>query len=115
MQPTTSISSITPPLPYLGLVGLRWPGLDILPQLLPAGLYGHQHFVLSPGSKNHKAGNLFSDIENLNCPSKSSFFISNPFLLSRIRSIQRENIVIVKKFELEILTNLHVLDLPESE
>ncbi|GBO09148.1 hypothetical protein AVEN_241107-1 [Araneus ventricosus] len=37
------------------------------------------------------------------------------FLLSRIRSIQRESIVIVKKFELEILTNLHVLDLPESE
>ncbi|GBM36523.1 Eukaryotic translation initiation factor 4 gamma 3 [Araneus ventricosus] len=36
-------------------------------------------------------------------------------LLSRIRSIQRESIVIVKKFELEILTNLHVLDLPESE
>ncbi|GBN04470.1 hypothetical protein AVEN_84039-1 [Araneus ventricosus] len=30
------------------------------------------------------------------------------FLLSRIRSIQRESIVIVKKFELEILTNLHV-------
>ncbi|CAL1266637.1 unnamed protein product [Larinioides sclopetarius] len=27
----------------------------------------------------------------------------------------RESIVIVKKFELEILTNLHVLDLPESE
>ncbi|CAL1288634.1 unnamed protein product, partial [Larinioides sclopetarius] len=26
-----------------------------------------------------------------------------------------ESIVIVKKFELEILTNLHVLDLPESE
>ncbi|GBN32930.1 hypothetical protein AVEN_26926-1 [Araneus ventricosus] len=38
-----------------------------------------------------------------------------PFLLSRIRSTQRESIVIVKKFELEILTNLHVLDLPESE
>ncbi|GBN68042.1 hypothetical protein AVEN_36310-1 [Araneus ventricosus] len=37
------------------------------------------------------------------------------FLLSRIRSIQRESIVIVKRFELEILTNLHVLDLPESE
>ncbi|GBL96786.1 hypothetical protein AVEN_118926-1 [Araneus ventricosus] len=36
-------------------------------------------------------------------------------LLSRLRSIQRESIVIVKKFELEILTNLHVLDLPESE
>ncbi|GBN01922.1 hypothetical protein AVEN_113794-1 [Araneus ventricosus] len=35
--------------------------------------------------------------------------------LSRIRSIQRESIVIAKKFELEILTNLHVLDLPESE
>ncbi|GBO25388.1 hypothetical protein AVEN_253330-1 [Araneus ventricosus] len=35
--------------------------------------------------------------------------------LSRIRSIQRENIVIAKKFELEILTNLYVLDLPESE
>ncbi|GBN85499.1 hypothetical protein AVEN_129141-1 [Araneus ventricosus] len=34
------------------------------------------------------------------------------FLLSRI---QRESIVIVKKFELEILTNLHVLDIPESE
>ncbi|GBN86886.1 hypothetical protein AVEN_130170-1 [Araneus ventricosus] len=34
------------------------------------------------------------------------------FLLSRI---QRESIVIVKKFQLEILTNLHVLDLPESE
>ncbi|GBM27223.1 hypothetical protein AVEN_204797-1 [Araneus ventricosus] len=34
------------------------------------------------------------------------------FLLSRIR---RESIVIVKKFELEMLTNLHVLDLPESE
>ncbi|GBO46555.1 Cytochrome P450 4C1, partial [Araneus ventricosus] len=29
--------------------------------------------------------------------------------------MQRESIVIVKKFELEILTNLHVLDLPESE
>ncbi|GBN54659.1 hypothetical protein AVEN_243040-1 [Araneus ventricosus] len=29
--------------------------------------------------------------------------------------IQRESIVIVKKLELEILTNLHVLDLPESE
>ncbi|GBN44703.1 hypothetical protein AVEN_44809-1 [Araneus ventricosus] len=29
--------------------------------------------------------------------------------------IQRESIVIVKKFEPEILTNLHVLDLPESE
>ncbi|CAL1285467.1 unnamed protein product, partial [Larinioides sclopetarius] len=27
----------------------------------------------------------------------------------------RESIVIVKKFELEILTNLHVLDLPESK
>ncbi|GBM90771.1 hypothetical protein AVEN_188993-1 [Araneus ventricosus] len=39
----------------------------------------------------------------------------NYFLLSRIRSVQRESIVIVKKFELEILTNLHVLDLPESE
>ncbi|GBN59957.1 hypothetical protein AVEN_164461-1 [Araneus ventricosus] len=38
-----------------------------------------------------------------------------PFLLSRILSIQRESIVIVQKFELEILTNLHVLDLPESE
>ncbi|GBN66697.1 hypothetical protein AVEN_225118-1 [Araneus ventricosus] len=37
------------------------------------------------------------------------------FLLSRIRSIQRESIVIVKKFELEILTNFHVLHLPESE
>ncbi|GBO40028.1 hypothetical protein AVEN_29789-1 [Araneus ventricosus] len=37
------------------------------------------------------------------------------FLLSRIRSIQGESIVIVKKFELEILTNLLVLDLPESE
>ncbi|GBM80672.1 hypothetical protein AVEN_264185-1 [Araneus ventricosus] len=37
------------------------------------------------------------------------------FLLSRIRSIQRESIVIVKIFELEILTNLHVSDLPESE
>ncbi|GBN89012.1 hypothetical protein AVEN_29978-1 [Araneus ventricosus] len=36
-------------------------------------------------------------------------------LLSRIRSLQRESIVIVKKFELEILTNLHVLDLPKSE
>ncbi|GBN34395.1 FERM and PDZ domain-containing protein 4, partial [Araneus ventricosus] len=32
-----------------------------------------------------------------------------------MRSKQRESIVIVKKFELEILTNLHVLDLPESE
>ncbi|GBO14382.1 hypothetical protein AVEN_269125-1 [Araneus ventricosus] len=38
-----------------------------------------------------------------------------PFLLSRIRSIQGESIVIVKKFELEVLTNLQVLDLPESE
>ncbi|GBN21081.1 hypothetical protein AVEN_171713-1 [Araneus ventricosus] len=43
-----------------------------------------------------------------------------PFLLSRIlcireSKIQRESIVIVRKFELEILTNLHVLDLPESE
>ncbi|GBN74341.1 hypothetical protein AVEN_273469-1 [Araneus ventricosus] len=37
------------------------------------------------------------------------------FLLSRIPSIQRESIVIVKKFELEILTNPHVLDLPEPE
>ncbi|GBM97496.1 hypothetical protein AVEN_97817-1 [Araneus ventricosus] len=37
------------------------------------------------------------------------------FLHSRIRSIQRESMIIVKKFELEILTNLHVLDLPESE
>ncbi|GBN52837.1 hypothetical protein AVEN_129501-1 [Araneus ventricosus] len=37
------------------------------------------------------------------------------FLLSRIRSIQRESIVIVKKFELEILRNVHVSDLPESE
>ncbi|GBO33214.1 hypothetical protein AVEN_247897-1 [Araneus ventricosus] len=37
------------------------------------------------------------------------------FLLSRMRSIQRGSIVIVKKFELEILTNLRVLDLPESE
>ncbi|GBM69582.1 hypothetical protein AVEN_261648-1 [Araneus ventricosus] len=37
------------------------------------------------------------------------------FLLSRIPSIQRENIVIVKKFELQILMNLHVLDLPESD
>ncbi|GBO24284.1 hypothetical protein AVEN_181450-1 [Araneus ventricosus] len=32
-----------------------------------------------------------------------------------MRSIQRESIVIVKRFELENLTNLHVLDLPESE
>ncbi|GBM77009.1 hypothetical protein AVEN_15482-1 [Araneus ventricosus] len=32
-----------------------------------------------------------------------------------MRSKQRESIVIIKKFELEILTNLHVLDLPESE
>ncbi|GBN92746.1 hypothetical protein AVEN_232214-1 [Araneus ventricosus] len=39
----------------------------------------------------------------------------NFFLLSRVRSTQRESIVIVKKFELQILTNLHVLDLPESE
>ncbi|GBN52173.1 hypothetical protein AVEN_214007-1, partial [Araneus ventricosus] len=38
------------------------------------------------------------------------------FLLSRIRSIQRESIVIVKKtrFKPEILTNLHVLDLPKN-
>ncbi|GBN03994.1 hypothetical protein AVEN_177855-1 [Araneus ventricosus] len=43
------------------------------------------------------------------------FLYLMPFLLSRIRSIQRESIVIVKKFELEISTNLHVLDLPESE
>ncbi|GBM66404.1 hypothetical protein AVEN_13001-1 [Araneus ventricosus] len=37
------------------------------------------------------------------------------FLLSLIRSIQRESIVIVKKIELQILTNLHVLDFPESK
>ncbi|GBM52298.1 hypothetical protein AVEN_51729-1 [Araneus ventricosus] len=41
--------------------------------------------------------------------------IINEFLLSRIRSIQRESIVIVKKFELEIFTDLHVLDLSVSE
>ncbi|GBO30931.1 hypothetical protein AVEN_252965-1 [Araneus ventricosus] len=41
--------------------------------------------------------------------------LTEPFLLSRIRNIQRGSIVIVKKFELGILTNLHVLDLPESE
>ncbi|GBM35167.1 hypothetical protein AVEN_140764-1 [Araneus ventricosus] len=41
--------------------------------------------------------------------------IGNHSLLSRVRSIQKESIVIAKKFELEILTNLHVLDLPESE
>ncbi|GBM31641.1 hypothetical protein AVEN_50427-1 [Araneus ventricosus] len=40
---------------------------------------------------------------------------TNYFLHSRIRSIQSESIVVVKKFELEILTNLHVLDLPESK
>ncbi|GBM55852.1 hypothetical protein AVEN_99384-1 [Araneus ventricosus] len=46
----------------------------------------------------------------------SSMYIQiQHFLLSRIRSIQRESIVIVKKFELEILTVLNVLDLPESE
>ncbi|GBO05274.1 hypothetical protein AVEN_33033-1 [Araneus ventricosus] len=38
--------------------------------------------------------------------------LSSGFSLSRIR---RESIVIVKKFELEISTDLHVLDLPESE
>ncbi|GBM02317.1 hypothetical protein AVEN_13774-1, partial [Araneus ventricosus] len=32
-----------------------------------------------------------------------------------MRSIQRESIAIFKKFELEFFTNLHVLDLPESE
>ncbi|GBL63546.1 hypothetical protein AVEN_185267-1 [Araneus ventricosus] len=37
------------------------------------------------------------------------------FLLSLIGSVQRESIVIVKKFELEILTNLHVVDLSESD
>ncbi|GBN34790.1 Protein arginine N-methyltransferase 3 [Araneus ventricosus] len=37
---------------------------------------------------------------------------NKPFLLSRI---QRESIAIVKKFELEIGTNLHNLDFPESE
>ncbi|GBM20739.1 hypothetical protein AVEN_27215-1 [Araneus ventricosus] len=41
--------------------------------------------------------------------------VHRTFLLSRIRSTQRESIVIVKKFEFEILTNLHVLDFPESE
>ncbi|GBM45774.1 hypothetical protein AVEN_208092-1 [Araneus ventricosus] len=36
-------------------------------------------------------------------------------LLSRIRSIQRKDIVIVEKFNLEILMDLRVLDLPEWE
>ncbi|GBN51051.1 hypothetical protein AVEN_153791-1 [Araneus ventricosus] len=49
------------------------------------------------------------------CRRKLICFNKHPFLLSRMRSIQRESIVIVNKFELEILTNLHALDLPESE
>ncbi|GBM04087.1 hypothetical protein AVEN_247956-1 [Araneus ventricosus] len=43
---------------------------------------------------------------------KTDFF---GFLLSPIRSIQRESTAIFKKFELEILTDLHVLDLTEIE
>ncbi|GBN40875.1 hypothetical protein AVEN_70913-1 [Araneus ventricosus] len=45
----------------------------------------------------------------------STKFHPSTFLLSHIRSTQRESIVIVKRFELVILTNFHVLDLPESE
>ncbi|GBN05476.1 hypothetical protein AVEN_240467-1 [Araneus ventricosus] len=51
--------------------------------------------------------NINQDISDKELPIKSY----GSFLISRIRSIQRESIVIVKKFELEILTNLHVLDL----
>ncbi|GBL89240.1 RNA-directed DNA polymerase from mobile element jockey [Araneus ventricosus] len=39
----------------------------------------------------------------------------SPLLFIFYFLVQRESIVIVKKFELEILTNLHVLDLPDSE
>ncbi|GBN79501.1 hypothetical protein AVEN_50307-1 [Araneus ventricosus] len=55
------------------------------------------------------------DIHIFLLKSNESIVSSLMFLLSRIGSTQRESIVIVKKFKLEILTNLHVLDLPESE
>ncbi|GBN83296.1 hypothetical protein AVEN_233615-1 [Araneus ventricosus] len=45
----------------------------------------------------------------------SEWITPQSLLLSRIRRIQRESIVIVKKFQLDILTHLHVLDLPETE
>ncbi|GBM53051.1 hypothetical protein AVEN_58774-1 [Araneus ventricosus] len=48
-------------------------------------------------------------------PARSDQIEIGAGLQSLIRSIQRESIVIVKKFELEILTNPHILDLPESE
>ncbi|GBM11380.1 hypothetical protein AVEN_59048-1, partial [Araneus ventricosus] len=73
---------------------------------------GNKIYPLCPKSQRHQT----SPKHILDCLGLDwEEIYSSPFLLSRIRSIQRESIVIVKKFELEILTNLHVLDLPESE
>ncbi|GBO22353.1 hypothetical protein AVEN_23115-1 [Araneus ventricosus] len=63
--------------------------------------------------KQHEYEQCINELFKHNC--RQANYDVNEFLLSRIRSIQRESIVIIKKFELEILTNLHVLDLPESE
>ncbi|GBO02956.1 hypothetical protein AVEN_69724-1 [Araneus ventricosus] len=46
---------------------------------------------------------------------RKCFVVAHRLLVSRVRSIQRESIAIVKKLDLGILTNPHVLDLPESK
>ncbi|GBL84427.1 hypothetical protein AVEN_117188-1 [Araneus ventricosus] len=73
-------------------------------------------FHIFPELKNLLERRSFQNNEELQSNIKAHLTsLAATFLLSRIRSIQTESIVIIKKFELEILTNLHVLDLPESE
>ncbi|GBM38389.1 hypothetical protein AVEN_254297-1 [Araneus ventricosus] len=45
------------------------------------------------------------------CRKEMCFCVSSGHIIFSLARTQRESIVIVKKFELEILTNLHVLDL----